>query len=123
MEKTGKKKIYIIRKVEFKLSKRILKSKLARVLNFIKIDKQVKSRDIVIYQHNSNGYHPNIKLDEYNNRYAIVDYIEYSDKVFPIALIFKDGKGFMANLKEIKKVDKKDVPYDILCDLLDRKGK
>ncbi len=103
------------------MAKRILKSRLARVLNFIKIDKKVKSGDIVMYQYNSNGYHPDIKLDEYNNQYATVDYIDYWDKLFPIALTFSDGKGFMAKLEEVKKVEKQDVPYEILCKLLDRK--
>lgn len=103
------------------MAKRILKSRLARVLNFIKIDKKVKSGDIVIYQNNSNGYHPDIKLDKYNSQYATVDYIDYRDKVFPIALTFCDSQGFMASLKEVKKVEKQDVPYEILCKLLDRK--
>lgn len=83
----------------------IIKTKVGRIINFIKNEGKFERADLVKVQKNSSKY----KIyDKYIGQYAVVTSIHYDKKENIVGLKFLDGNNLDFKPSELKKCDYKE---------------
>lgn len=99
--------------------KRVIKSKIGRIINFIKIEGKFKRADIVQILNNTSDKK---EYDKYIGKFGIVTDIDYSDRNKPIGIKFKTGVNLCYGVDEIKKLSAEEemtkVPLSEMQELL-----
>ena len=80
---------------------RLYKTKLGRIINFIKNENKFEYGNQVQVMKNTSKYD---KYDKYINQYGIVKNIDYSKKEFMIEVKFADGQIYGFNPDELRKI-------------------
>lgn len=81
---------------------KILKTKIERVINFIKNEGKFHRGDLVEVIRNNSKYN---FYDSYIGKFAVVTNIDYSKKENIVGLKFIDGKNFDFCVNELRKCD------------------
>lgn len=81
---------------------KIYKSKLARIINFIKNEGKFKRTDYVKVIKNNSKY---LSYNEYLGQKAIVTSIDYEKKDYIVGLKFLNGKNLDFRIDELEKID------------------
>lgn len=78
----------------------LYKTKLGRVVNFIKNEGKFKRADLVQVLKNDSNYK---KYSKYVGQFAVVTDIDYNKKDYIVGLKFIDGEGFYFKPSELRK--------------------
>jgi len=81
---------------------KIYKSKLARIINFIKNEGKFKRTDYVKVIKNNSKY---LSYNEYLGQKAIVTSIDYEKKDYIVGLKFLNGENLDFRIDELEKID------------------
>lgn len=81
---------------------KLYKTKLGRIMNFIRNERKYQRGDLVKVIKNTSEYK---YYDKYINQLAVVSNIDYSKKDYIIGLKFLDGKNYDFKVCEIEKCE------------------
>lgn len=84
---------------------KLYKTKLGRIINFIKNEGKFRYGSQVQVMKNTSEYN---KYDKYINQYGIVRNIDYSKKEFMIEVRFADGQMYGFNPNELRLITDKE---------------
>ena len=80
----------------------LYKTKLGKVINFIKNEGKFQRADLVQVLKNNSNYE---KYGKYVEQFAVVTDVNYTKKDYMVGLKFLDGEGFYFKPNELRKCD------------------